>query len=68
MKLVYLDEAVFSFNTLKTKAWSSAYSSISVHESKLKSKAKAIVAAISEDKGFEHYLTNLKSISTEQYV
>jgi 2C-methyl-D-erythritol 2,4-cyclodiphosphate synthase len=41
---------------------------VSVHEAKLKSKAQAIVAAISEDLGFEHFLLNLKSISTETFV
>ena len=30
LKLVYLDEAVFTFNTFKSKAWSAAYSNISV--------------------------------------
>lgn len=65
MKILYIDEAVFSFNTMKSKAWSQAYSSIEVHESKMRMKAQAIVAAISEDVGFEHYLTNIRSISSE---
>lgn len=68
MKLLYLDEAIFSFNTMRSKAWSSAYSSIDVHDAKMKMKAQAIVAAISEDIGYEHHLLNLRSISTEQYV
>ncbi len=59
---------MFTFNTFKTKAWSASYQSVSVHEAKLKSKAQAIVAAISEDLGFEHFLLNLKSISTETFV
>ena len=30
--VVFLDEAVFIFNTFKSKAWSSAYSSIQVND------------------------------------
>ena len=37
-KIVYLDEAVFSFNTFKAKAWSPAYSTVNVTESKIKIK------------------------------
>ena len=47
------------------KAWSAAYSTIDVHDVKIRMKAWAIVAAISEDIGYEHHLLNLKSISTE---
>ena len=37
-KIVFLDEAVFTFNTFRTKAWSSSYNSISVKESAIKLK------------------------------
>ena len=30
--IVFLDEAVFTFNTFKTKAWSSSYKSIVVKD------------------------------------
>ena len=39
MKLLYIDEAVFSFNTMRSKAWSSAYSTIDVHDAKIRMKA-----------------------------
>jgi uncharacterized protein (DUF849 family) len=64
MKIVYLDEAVFSFNTFKPKAWSHAYSTINVTESKMKIKTQALLAAISEDVGLEDYLIHPKSIKT----
>jgi hypothetical protein len=32
VKLVFLDEAVFTFNTFNTKAWSASYNSIKVNE------------------------------------
>ena len=62
MKIIFIDEAVFTFNTFMTKAWSSAYTSISVREGDIKVKAQAIVAGISLDKGLEHFLLSLKSI------
>ena len=37
-KVVYLDEAIFSFNTFNSKAWSGSYSSITVLEDKLRVK------------------------------
>ena len=67
-KILYLDEAVFSFNTFRTKAWSQAYQSIQVYEAKMKMKAQAIVAAISEDIGYEHSLIHLKSITSVEFV
>jgi len=36
--VVFLDEAVFTFNTFKAKAWSSAYSSIKVNDFAIKVK------------------------------
>lgn len=35
-KIVFLDEAVFSFNTFKTKAWAGKYQSVTVEEDKTK--------------------------------
>ena len=68
MKVVYLDEAVFTFNTFSTKAWSAPYTSISVKEASIKVRAQALIAAISEDVGLELYMLNPKSINTEQFV
>ena len=53
MKLFFIDEAVFSFNTFKSKAWSSSNENIIVKEEKLRVKSQAFVAAISEDSGLE---------------
>ena len=36
--VVYLDEAVFTFNTFKTKSWSSPYTSIKVNDFAVKVK------------------------------
>ena len=68
MKLVFLDEAVFTFNTFNTKAWSSFYNSITVDENKLKVKTQAIISAISEDVGLEAYVIHPSSIKAKEFI
>ena len=53
MKLLFIDEGVFSFNTFNSKAWSSSNSHIIVKEANLRIKSQAFIAAISEDGGLE---------------
>ena len=52
----FLDEAVFSFNTFNTKAWSTPYKSITDKEDSIKVRTYALLAAISADKGLETFL------------
>jgi hypothetical protein len=67
-KLVWVDEAVFTFNTFSTRAWSAKYSRIEVTDADAKIKTMALVAAVSEDCGLEGYALNPKSISTTEFV
>ena len=46
-KVVFLDEAVFTFNTFNTKAWAGAYDSIKVNEQNLRVRTQAIIAGVS---------------------
>ena len=68
MKLMFIDEAVFSFNTFKSKAWSSGNENIIVKEEKLRVKSQAFVAAISEDRGLESYMLHPRSFNQEQFI
>ena len=68
MKLVWIDEGVFTFNTFNTKAWSEKYSSIQVNDAYAKIKTVARIAAISEDCGLEGYSLHPRSISTQEFV
>ena len=61
MKLIFIDEAVFSFNTFKSKAWSKANESIIVKEANLRVKSQAFIAAISEDGGLESFMIHPRS-------
>lgn len=67
-KLVFLDEAVFTFNTFNTRAWASKYHSVEVKESSIRVKTQALVAAISEDAGLESYLITPRSITADSFI
>ena len=67
-KLVWVDEAVFTFNTFSTRAWSSKYHSIEIKDADAKIKTMALVAAISEDGGLEWYYLTPKSITAQDFV
>ena len=45
--LVFLDEAIFSFNTFKAKAWAKSYKSIVIKDQAIKVKTQAFIAAVS---------------------
>ena len=66
--VIYLDEAVFTFNTFLTKAWSSSYKNISVREAKINVRAHALVAGVSEENGMEGYHIVPKAINSESYI
>ena len=65
--VVFLDEAVFTFNTFKAKAWSSSYSSITVNDFAVKVKTQALIAAISLSHGMFEYAIHPRSIKTEEF-
>ena len=67
-KVVYLDEAIFSFNTFNSKAWSKSYDSITVCDDRVRIKTQALLAAISEDVGLEDYLIHPRSITAEEFT
>ena len=65
--LVFLDEAVFTFNTFKTKAWSKAYSNIVVRDFAIRVKTQAFIGAISLEDGMVEYAIHPRSIKTEEF-
>ena len=67
-KFVWVDEAVFTFNTFSTKAWSAKYQSVTVKDADAKIKTLALVAAISEDCGLEAFSIYPRSINTDNFV
>ncbi len=67
MPVVFLDEAVFTFNTFSKKAWSGPNESITVRDHALKVKTQAFIAAITLEQGLISYSIIPKSIKTEEF-
>ena len=67
-KIVYLDEAVFTYNTFNTKAWCGSYKSITVPQDSLKIKTHALISAVSEDVGLEACAIHPKSINATHFI
>ena len=65
--LVFLDEAIFSFNTFKAKAWAKSYKSIVIKDQAIKVKTQAFIAAVSLEKGMVDCAIHPKSIKTEEF-
>ena len=67
LPLVFLDEAVFTFNTFNAKAWSAPYASIKVMDYKMRVKTQALISAVSLDEGMVDYSIHHRSIKTEEF-
>lgn len=67
MRVVFLDEAVFTFNTFRLKAWSSAYSCIKVNDFAVRVKTQALLAAVTLEEGMFEYAIHPKSIKAEEF-
>ena len=67
-KIIFLDEAVFSANTMLKKTWSLNNDNIKIVDMRKKVKTSAVIAGISLDKGLESYLIQNRSIKNEDYI
>ena len=67
-KVVFLDEAVFTFNTFSGRAWQKPHQCVKVVEDEIKLKPVAFIAAVSADTGLEKYLLHPRSIAQEQFI
>ncbi len=66
--IIFLDEAIFSFSTFASRTWSSVNDNIVVPEEATRVKTQALLAAISAEKGVEHFLIHDRSISTPEFL
>ena len=53
VKLVWVDEAMFTFNTFSTRPWSAKHLSIQVDDADIRIKSMAFIGAISVNGGLE---------------
>ena len=68
VKLVWVDEAMFTFNTFSTKAWSARHQSVEVNDADIRIKTMAFLGAISDDGGLEAYTVHPKAITTKEFM
>ena len=68
VKLVWVDEAMFTFNTFSTRAWSAKHQSIEVNDADIRIKAMAFLGAISDNGGLEAYTIHPKAITTKEFI
>ncbi len=55
MRILFLDEAIFSHTTGPTKAWSNRNETLNVDESRFNMKPLALLMAVSVDRGIDHF-------------
>jgi DDE superfamily endonuclease len=67
-RIVYLDEAVFTFNTFAQRTWYPRYHNLELPEKKYSHKAQALIAAVSVDRGVDHFRVHPRSVRTNEFV
>ena len=65
---VWVDEAMFTFNTFCTRAWSAKHQSIQVDDADIRIKSRAFIGAISDNGGLEAYTIRPKVITTVEFI
>ena len=62
-RIIYLDETMFTRKTVAQTEWALSGENMTVDEAKLNEPTLAMLAAISKDKGREHYRVFPKSVN-----
>ena len=68
VKLVLVDEAIFTFNTFSNKAWSVRHLSIEVNDADIRIKTLAFLGAISDNGGLKAYTVHPKAITAKEIM
>ena len=68
IKLLWVDETMFTFRTFAARAWSAKHQSIEVKDADIRVNSTAFLGAISEDGGLEAYALHPRAISTTEFV
>jgi transposase len=66
--IIYLDEAIFTFHTIKKRAWYSKLENLKVSQESRQMKPLALVAAIESDRGLVSYAIREGSINAESFI
>ena len=68
VKLVWVDEAMFTFNTFSTRARSTKHQSYQVDDADIRIKSMAFIGGISDNGGLEAYTIYPKAITTVDFI
>lgn len=67
VRIFFLDEAIFSFNTMVGKAWAHKNFNVTVTEKQVGIKAHALIAAVSAANGLEHFKIVPRSVKDDDF-
>jgi transposase len=68
LKLFWVDEAVFTFNTFRKRAFSRRRESITINDADYFIKAQALICAVSEDGGLEAFQIYEKAVTSVDFA
>ena len=66
-RIVYLDETCFTRKTMIDTEWTLPKENMTIDEAKINEPCLALLAAISKDKGLEHYRVFPKSVNVKKF-
>ena len=67
-KVIFMDEAVFSPNTMLLRSWAPRNRSIEVEDLRHRLTTQAVIAGISVEQGLESYMIKERSFNQESYM
>lgn len=68
VRILFLDEAIFSFRTGPSRAWASNNETIEVDEASFNGQTQALIMAVSVDRGVDHFKIVPRSVTTREYL
>ena len=66
-RIVYLDETCFTRKTMTDTEWTLPKENVTIDEAKINEPCLALLAAISKDKGHEHYRIFPRSVNVDKF-
>ena len=66
--IVYLDETVFTFNTIRKKAWFRKKDNLKVSQESRNMNALSLIAAIESERGLVSYAIHEGSINSDKFI
>jgi len=68
LPILYLDVAVFTFNTIRKRAWYCKFENLRVRQDMRQIKTQALIAAVENDRGLVAHAIYSDSVDTDKFV